>query len=453
VDDQLTELRRLAPTIDAAASRALFDRRRRSRRKRRRAGTLAASVMLLAGGSVGVWRVTADGDDPTVVVQAGPPSSTATSATAAPEPSSVTPTSVVVADDGGSTAGPLSSGSWHDIANGPLSFRTLVASTWTGRELLVWGGVDGTTFFDDGAAYDPATDTWRTLAPAPSGGRSQAHSAWTGREWLIIGGASEASAGLDSGGLAYDPAADTWRALAVAPLVPAAVAWSGQELLAVDEGGATVVGYTPETDSWRTVAVFPPVERDSGQASIATDGTTATVFRTWTRPLGAGSSAGLEVDTIDIATGHVEVAPAVDQAPIGIVRPVSTGDGIVALATSNCAPGWSCPAQQPAGPMPAAYDPVSNEWRLAGIPPHASSGFPVWTGSLVVVAGSFTATENGERLPALAWDPTTGAWTDLPAPPASGFLVAEWAGDQLLTWGEVGPEGSSTRGHAFQPAS
>ena len=55
---------------------------------------------------------------------------------------------------------------------------------WTGRRMIVWGGyevaVEGTgalPVFDDGAAYDPATNAWASLPPAPSlgGRRPSAH--------------------------------------------------------------------------------------------------------------------------------------------------------------------------------------------------------------------------------------------------------------------------------------
>ena len=53
---------------------------------------------------------------------------------------------------------------WRPTAPAPLEPRALMASAWTGSELLVWGGWSGKygyefaeAFLGDGAAYDPAT--------------------------------------------------------------------------------------------------------------------------------------------------------------------------------------------------------------------------------------------------------------------------------------------------------
>jgi hypothetical protein len=80
---------------------------------------------------------------------------------------------------------------WHDIASSPLSARDQPAYAWTGRELVVWGGISftsGRQTVADGAAYDPATDTWRTLAQSPLGARWGATMAWANGLAIIVGG-------------------------------------------------------------------------------------------------------------------------------------------------------------------------------------------------------------------------------------------------------------------------
>src|SRR5579859_1774744 len=117
------------------------------------------------------------------------------------------------------------------------------AGVWTGRELLVWGGLGpvdtprGPSYQarDDGAAYNPVTDTWRSLsrvgAPSPRWGHV---AAWTGRELLIWGGSDWRFPGLTDGG-AYNPVTDTWRALPTAGAPTARLAetavWTGTEML------------------------------------------------------------------------------------------------------------------------------------------------------------------------------------------------------------------------------
>jgi hypothetical protein len=68
------------------------------------------------------------------------------------------------------------------------------AITWTGREFITWGGSlsrsdsRSVQAHDDGAAYDPATDTWRRLPPGPLTARSGPSAIWTGQEVVILGG-------------------------------------------------------------------------------------------------------------------------------------------------------------------------------------------------------------------------------------------------------------------------
>jgi hypothetical protein len=60
--------------------------------------------------------------------------------------------------------------SWEPISmDGAPSARLSESVTWTGEELIVWGGDDGKPF-RDGAIYNPESDTWRamTLKGAPS---------------------------------------------------------------------------------------------------------------------------------------------------------------------------------------------------------------------------------------------------------------------------------------------
>jgi hypothetical protein len=107
-------------------------------------------------------------------------------------------------------------GEWSAMR--PASFlhgRSNHSMVWTGSEVIVWGGVGlvngHSALFNDGARYDPATDTWTatrlTGAPSP---RYLQSAVWTGTRMIIWGGnAIDVIGGANSGGL-YDPAADSW---------------------------------------------------------------------------------------------------------------------------------------------------------------------------------------------------------------------------------------------------
>ncbi len=108
---------------------------------------------------------------------------------------------------------------WNVGAEAPILLRSGHVSVWTGTELVVWGGSrpnDGDPgiidTLDDGAAYDPATDTWRILAPSPLAGRTGAGVVWTGAEILVL--ATQGGGVLPTlDGAAYNPTTDTWRVL------------------------------------------------------------------------------------------------------------------------------------------------------------------------------------------------------------------------------------------------
>jgi hypothetical protein len=168
---------------------------------------------------------------------------------------------------------------WSDLPESPLRGRADVASAWTGSELLVWGGWDGgfreVPFFDDGAAFDPATGAWRLLAPAPIEART-AFSVWTGEELIVWGSTDRAVRRRD--GAAYDPTTNTWRSIADAPLdvTDGSAVWTGREMLVFgaaldgsndsDTRNAIGVAYDPQADTWREL---PPSDL-SPQAMTAT---------------------------------------------------------------------------------------------------------------------------------------------------------------------------------------
>ncbi len=104
---------------------------------------------------------------------------------------------------------PVGGGVWTRLTNmAPLSARTHQVAVWTGKEMIVWGGskAPSSSLLNDGAAYNPTTDTWRPMTTnnAPSPRRDQ-FALWTGTQMLIWGGGD-----FPSGGGAYDPVADTW---------------------------------------------------------------------------------------------------------------------------------------------------------------------------------------------------------------------------------------------------
>jgi N-acetylneuraminic acid mutarotase len=134
------------------------------------------------------------------------------------------------------------------------------AAVWTGSEMIVWGGVrregpDGARRqIATGGRYSPATDTWRPLAvdDAPSP-REDGVVVWTGKDLLVWGGLV-GDVPLGDGGR-YVAAADRWCGIAGngspgARRDPAGV-WTGRDLVVWGGGG-------PDNDFPSTGARFVP---------------------------------------------------------------------------------------------------------------------------------------------------------------------------------------------------
>ncbi len=124
---------------------------------------------------------------------------------------------------------------WRPIssANQP-SPRTSFAAVWTDAEMIIWGGHDDTDI-NDGARYNPLTDTWQPTAasgaPPPRRGRL---AVWTGQLVFVLSGVKDIEPVIGS---LYDPSADTWQPATL----PSGLAgfndgvkllWNGGEILA-----------------------------------------------------------------------------------------------------------------------------------------------------------------------------------------------------------------------------
>jgi hypothetical protein len=147
---------------------------------------------------------------------------------------------------------------WRRLPDGPLGIRTFTSLVWTGTEVIAWGGYDISTpppyhAAADGAAFDPATNQWRRLAASPLSGRFAQGAVWTGTEVLVWGGLSGEGDGIPSldQGAAYNPATDTWRVLPQSPNPSVGwpiSAWTGTTMLVWADGKGAE--YDPRADRW-----------------------------------------------------------------------------------------------------------------------------------------------------------------------------------------------------------
>ncbi|MCA8917522.1 MAG: putative Ig domain-containing protein [Planctomycetes bacterium] len=284
-------------------------------------------------------------------------------------------------------------------------------AVWTGKYLIVWGGVASTGYQKTGGIYDPATDTWLS-APnlnngtgAPSA-RRQAEAIWTGRYMIVWGGEINAGGSNkpNTGGI-YDPATDTW--LSATNLSSGAGApsgrifhtqiWTGQHMLVwggVNSGWATNSG-----------ALYDPV----------TD--------TWTQPPGLSSAIPAFV------TGrylHTAVWTGGSMIVWGGQRGFSQPSLRSGVVYDPAADSWT----QPSGLNSATTSPVGRQEHVAV---YGCGRMIVWSGTdentMMKNDGGVYDTASDQ------WVTAAGLQAATNAPSARRYARAVWTGTQMLTWG------------------
>lgn len=324
-----------------------------------------------------------------------------------------------------------------------------MATAWTGRLLVAWGGQTAARSGEaaaNGAAYDPAANRWQVLPPSPLTARYGTTAVWTGREVLFWGG--QAADGVFADGAAYEPEARTWRRLPAAPMGARAdhqAVWTGREM--VVWGGyagccpydsvihdAAAAAYDPATDQWRTIAPVPPLwSGDDGSAVTVVDGDRPLVWRRG--HLGAYDAAVDQWEEIPGALAPPEPAP-------GELVTNTTGDPFaLGVAAGGEAFLWTGPTGRLDG---VAYRPAPppGSWRR--------------TARLTAQPGGTIAAGGPDRIYAAVGQSTQvlgyrigeDRWEELPpAPiPTRSFAALVWTGSELLFWGGVGAEGPEMGG-------
>ena len=175
---------------------------------------------------------------------------------------------------------------WTPMAESPLAGRAGAGATFTGTEIVIWGGYgEGRGALRDGAAYDPESDSWRLLPDAPIAAAIPVATVWTGEEVLVWGSTDRSAASTQ--GAAYNPNTNDWRRL---PDAPAAInlgtaVWADgdpsrrHEMIifgaqldndnASELDHAVGIAYDPESDSWREL---PEVSLSPQASAIAWTG-------------------------------------------------------------------------------------------------------------------------------------------------------------------------------------
>lgn len=257
----------------------------------------------------------------------------------------------------------------HNELDVPLLGRYAHTVTWTGSEVVVWGG-DATyngsgPAFGDGAVFDPSSSRWRPMAPSPAEPTSDHLAVWTGEEVLFLGGWQNPRQLVG-----YDPVQDTWTTRADAPFEVTtninpfynAAVWTGERML-VWSGADGMAAYDPTEDRWEALT-GPPVEH------------------------------------------RYTVALHVD--------PRSDPASVVAVGGSENLQGIDVAIRQPDGQWtegPELNQLIDADKRSAHIPQPSET--------VLTDAGLLVVPSQGAPIPAALWD-LTGDWIELPTPPKPG---------------------------------
>jgi len=342
-------------------------------------------------------------------------------------------------DDCGVTCSTVSindTNAWVPIATPPsgetLSGRYAHTAIWTGTEMIIWGGWEG-TFSNTGAKYNPATNRWSTIAIPPSNvtsGRDRHSAVWTGTEMIIWGG-REGGLGSSTGtvgdeasntGAKYNPATDTWTTISTPPanILKARMGhtaiWTGTEMIIWGgfefELNATVstgAKYNPATNTWATI-ISPPF-------------------------------------SLFFAARERHSA-------------VWTGTEMIIWGGFGNVPSGFPPQNFPTDDIfnnGAKFNPATNAWTAITTPPsnvlekrrlHSA----VWNGTEMIIWGGFEFGTGGVKTGA-KYNLSNNTWQAILAPSGfskRGWHVAVWTGSEMIVWGGTNTatfnDGNSFRG-------
>jgi N-acetylneuraminic acid mutarotase len=284
---------------------------------------------------------------------------------------------------------------WRIIAaNGAPGGRYGHSGIWTGTEMIIWGGYNTTNgnYLGDGARYDPTTDTWTPVSPNGAPSPRGLHTAtWTGTEMIVWGGVGNAGNSYTNfaDGARYNPTSDSWTAMGTNSFLAGrydhAATWTGAKLviwggIAYNQTYTLFVDgglYDPVLDAWSRIATNGAPAGRYDESAVWT-GTEMVVWgglnpSPWT-PLGDGARYNPAADS------WTAISPSgAPSARFGAAT-VWTGTEMIAWG------GYSGSFVNNGG----RYNPTLDNWQpltLIGAPTGRQLCATVWTGGEMVISG------------------------------------------------------------------
>ena len=323
--------------------------------------------------------------------------------------------------------------SWTSTSatNSP-SGRVLHAAVWTGSEMIVWGGESGGggTFPNTGSRYNPSTDTWTATSTinAPEG-RWFFTGVWTGTEMIVWGGFDGSSFTLNTGGR-YNPGTNSWTATSTtnAPEGRSShtAVWTGSEMIVWGGGVSSGGRYNPDTDSWTaTTTTNAPSPRAHHTAVW-----TGSEMIVWGGYFFDGTNNYFNTGGKYNPSTDSWITTTTTNAPSGrdYHTAVWTGSEMIVWGGTDINHELNTGGR---------YNPGTDSWTVASTtnaPSARSDHTAVWTGSeMIIWGGGLGATNSGGR-----YNPGADSWTatsTINAPSSRLKHTAVWTGSDMIVWG------------------
>jgi hypothetical protein len=357
------------------------------------------------------------------------------------------------------------------------SARSNHSAVWTGTEMIIWGGYycDGNDYYyNNGGRYDPSSDTWTAMSTGNNcpPGRNLQTAVWTGAEMIVWGG-DDGTGGVNTGGR-YAPSNDTWAltstgANSPSPRLNHTAVWTGTEMIIW--GGQSIFGspcfvntggrYSPSSDIWTPTSTgtgYPMGRSDhtavwTGSEMIVwggcyygnydgichffnTGGRYNPSTDSWTPTSTEGNCPSARCDHTAVWTG-MEMIVWGGYYHDATIHYYNTGGG---------------------------YDPSNDTWAPtyngAGCPEGRGGHTSIWTGTKMIVWGGINFDGDWNDLNTGGqYNPSTGTWTPTSTegdcPSGRSDHTAVWTGTAMIVWGgyiSVSPYFTNT-GASYSPAN
>jgi hypothetical protein len=327
-----------------------------------------------------------------------------------------------------------------------LQGRIYHSAIWTYSEMIVWGGGSEHQFYGDGGIYDLVKDRWSpiSLTNAPSGRWGHA-AVWTGKEMIVWGGRSSfAPSDNKNDGAIYNPATDTWRQMssegAPSPRSQMAAVWTGEDLIVWGgwgNGGECPTSggrYNLQTDTWSPLSLEGAPEGRLEPAFVWT----GRELIVWGGLLHGGKRSAGTGGRYNLETGVWKALPS-EGAPI-------SSRGAQAIWTGTEMIVWSGAHLEGDSPVNVGlktggrYDPKADRWQRTtehGAPDGRLYYAAVWTGTEMIVWGGGDQ-QSGNMSTGGRYNPSDDQWAttaNAGAPSGRGISTAVWTGEGMLVFG------------------